>query len=192
MANEPHLLPLETGWIEVICGGMFSGKTEELIRRANRAKIAGQQVVVVKPKIDNRYSEEEVVSHNQNAIPSVVVSNADQIILLASDAQVICIDEAQFFDLNILDVVNYLANSGKRIIIAGLDMDFQGKPFEPIPQLLAIAEFITKLHAVCMDSGAMASFSERLTQDDKKVLIGAKESYLPKSRAHFKPFKSTF
>lgn len=190
MINEPHLINQQSGWIEVICGGMFSGKTEELIRRANRAKIAGQKVVVVKPQIDTRYSEEEVVSHNKRSLKGIVVDNADQIILLTSEAQVICIDEAQFFDLNLVDVANHLANDGKRVIIAGLDMDFKGRPFEPIPQLLAVAEFITKLHAVCVDSGSIASFSERTSANDTKVLLGEKDHYLPKSRACFTPFKT--
>lgn len=178
-----------SGWIEVICGGMFSGKTEELIRRANRAKIAGQRVVVVKPKVDNRYSESEVVSHNKNALPSLTVESSDQIVLWTADAQVICIDEAQFFDLNLVDVANHLANEGKRVIIAGLDMDFLGKPFEPIPQLLAVAEFITKLHAVCVESGGLASFSERISEEDSQVLVGEKNHYQPKSRAYFRPYR---
>lgn len=189
MINEPNLLPSHAGWIEVICGGMFSGKTEELIRRANRATIAGQKVIVVKPEVDKRYSEDQVVSHNQNKMESIVVGSADQILLLTSEAKVICIDEAQFFDNGLIDVVNELANQGKRVIIAGLDMDFQGRPFEPIPQLLAIAEFITKLHAICVESGSMASFSERSVSEKDQVLLGAKESYQPKSRAFFKPYR---
>lgn len=190
MINEPNLLPSHAGWIEVICGGMFSGKTEELIRRANRATIAGQKVIVVKPEVDTRYSETEVVSHNKNSMESIVVGSPAQILLLTTEAKVVCIDEAQFFDNSLIDVANELANQGKRVIIAGLDMDFQGKPFEPIPQLLAIAEFITKLHAICVDSGTMASFSERIVAEENKVLLGAKDSYRPKSRAYFKPYQN--
>ena len=147
MVNEPSYLPQEYGWIEVICGGMFSGKTEELIRRARRAQIAGQQVLVIKPSVDNRYSSSEVVSHNETTIPSLVVGSADEIIEKSQNFRVICIDEAQFFDNKLLHIVNELANNNKRVIIAGLDMDYEGKPFGPMPYLLAIAEFVTKLHA---------------------------------------------
>lgn len=133
MINEPSFAPREYGWIEVVCGGMFSGKTEELIRRAKRAHIAGQEVVVVKPAIDKRYSDNEVVSHNETALPSILVDTADQIVLLTSNAKVVCIDEAQFFDDRIIEIVNVLANDGKRVIVAGLDMDFEGKPFGPMP-----------------------------------------------------------
>src|SRR5680860_459928 len=148
MINEPSFMPQGTGWIEVICGGMFSGKTEELIRRAKRAHIAGQEIVIAKPAIDNRYSEDEIVSHNENTLPSIIVDTADQIVLLTGNSKVVCIDEAQFFDNRLVNVANSLANDGKRVIIAGLDMDFEGRPFEPMPQLLAVAEYITKLHAI--------------------------------------------
>ncbi len=187
MINEPSFLPSNAGWIEVVCGGMFSGKTEELIRRARRAHIAGQKVIIVKPAIDNRYSETEIVSHNESALPGITVDTSDQIILLTSSAKVVCIDEAQFFDDRIVDVANTLANEGKRVIIAGLDMDYLGKPFGPIPQLLAIAEYVTKLHAICAESGTLAQFSQRVVMNDKKILVGEKEAYEPRSRQCFRP-----
>ncbi len=187
MINEPWFVPSNVGWIEVICGGMFSGKTEELIRRAKRAYIAGQQVVVVKPTVDNRYSDSEVVSHNQSALPGIQVDTADQIILLTSSAKVVCIDEAQFFDDRIIEVVNTLANDGKRVILAGLDMDFEGRPFEPMPQLLAIAEYVTKLHAICAESGVMAHYSQRVVENKDKVLVGEKDAYEPRARHCFRP-----
>ncbi len=187
MINEPWFVPNHVGWIEVICGGMFSGKTEELIRRAKRAYIAGQEVVVVKPAVDNRYSEDEVVSHNQSTLPGIRVNTADQIILLTSSAKVVCIDEAQFFDDRIIDVVNTLANDGKRVILAGLDMDFEGKPFEPMPQLLAIAEYVTKLHAICSESGIMAHYSQRVVENKDQVLVGEKDAYEPRARHCYRP-----
>lgn len=187
MINEPWFVPNHVGWIEVICGGMFSGKTEELIRRAKRAYIAGQQVVVVKPAIDSRYSEDEVVSHNQSTLPGIRVNTADQIILLTSSAKVVCIDEAQFFDDRIIDVVNTLANDGKRVILAGLDMDFEGRPFEPMPQLLAIAEYVTKLHAICSESGIMAHYSQRIVENKDQVMVGEKDAYEPRARHCFRP-----
>lgn len=187
MLNEPSFVPHQTGWIEVICGGMFSGKTEELIRRARRAHIAGQKVVIVKPKVDKRYSEKNVVSHNENTLPSLVVDTADQIVLLTGDAQVICIDEAQFFDQRIINIVNTLANDGKRVIIAGLDMDFEGHPFEPMPQLLAIAEYVTKLHAVCAESGMMAQYSQRVVENNDRLLVGEADAYEPRARHCFRP-----
>lgn len=187
MINEPWFVPPNVGWIEVICGGMFSGKTEELIRRAKRAHIAGQEVVIVKPAIDNRYSEDYVVSHNESALPGIQVDTADQIILLTSSAKVVCIDEAQFFDERIVEVVNTLANDGKRVILAGLDMDFEGKPFEPMPNLLAIAEYVTKLHAICAESGVMANYSQRVVENDDQVLVGEKDAYEPRARHCFRP-----
>lgn len=187
MINEPWFVPNHVGWIEVICGGMFSGKTEELIRRAKRAYIAGQNVVIVKPAIDNRYSDSDVVSHDQTALPGIQVDTADQIILLTSNARVVCIDEAQFFDDRIVDVANTLANDGKRVIIAGLDMDFEGKPFEPMPQLLAIAEYVTKLHAICAESGAVANYSQRIVEQEGQVLVGEKDAYEPRARHCFRP-----
>lgn len=187
MINEPWFVPNHVGWIEVICGGMFSGKTEELIRRAKRAHIAGQQVVIVKPSMDNRYSETEVVSHNESALPSIQVNTADQIILLTSSAKVVCIDETQFFDDRIVEVVNTLANDGKRVILAGLDMDFEGKPFKPMPTLLAIAEYVTKLHAICAESGMMAHYSQRVVENEEQVLVGEKDAYEPRARHCFRP-----
>ncbi len=187
MFTEPTILNSKSGWIEVICGGMFSGKTEELIRRARRAHIAGQRVVVVKPAIDKRYHDEDVVSHNENSLPGLVASTADQIVLITGNAEVVCIDEAQFFDNRLVDVANSLANDGKRVIIAGLDMDFMGKPFEPMPHLLAIAEYVTKLHAICSESGDVANFSQRVTESSERVLLGEKEAYEPRSRRCFRP-----
>jgi thymidine kinase len=187
MINEPWFVPANVGWIEVVCGGMFSGKTEELIRRAKRAHIAGQQVVIVKPTVDDRYSKTDIVSHNESALPGIQVDTADQIVLLTSSAKVVCIDEAQFFDDRIIDVANTLANDGKRVIIAGLDMDFEGKPFEPMPQLLAIAEYVTKLHAICAESGVMANYSQRVVENDDQVLVGEKDAYEPRARHCFRP-----
>lgn len=187
MLNEPSLVPQKVGWIEVICGGMFSGKTEELIRRAKRAHIAGQNVVVVKPKMDNRYDDEDVVSHNKNVLPGLVVDTADQIVLLTGEAEVICIDEAQFFDHQLMNVANTLANEGKRVILAGLDMDFEGRPFEPMPQLMAIAEYVTKLHAVCAESGTMAHYSQRVVESEDRLLVGEVEAYEPRSRHCYRP-----
>ncbi len=187
MINEPWFVPSHVGWIEVICGGMFSGKTEELIRRARRAQIAGQKVIIAKPVIDNRYGEDEIVSHNENSLPGIRVNTADQIILLTSDARVVCIDEAQFFDYRIVDVANTLANDGKRVIIAGLDMDYEGKPFEPMPHLLAIAEYVTKLHAICAESGMMAHYSQRIVDSNERLLVGESDSYEPRARHCYRP-----
>ncbi len=187
MFHEPGSLPEQSGWIEVICGGMFSGKTEELIRRARRAQIAGQKVVVVKPAVDNRYSNEKVVSHNNTTLPGLTVETAGQISRLTSDARVVCIDEAQFFDNSLVDVANNLANNGKRVIIAGLDMDYTGKPFEPMPYLLAIAEYVTKLHAICAESGLTANYSQRIVEDESRVLVGDQNVYEPRARHCFRP-----
>jgi thymidine kinase len=187
MIHEPSLQAPGSGWIEVICGGMFSGKTEEMIRRARRALIAGQKVRLFKPALDNRYAEEEITSHNATMLPALAVETADQLILLSSDADVVCVDEAQFFDLRLVDVVNHLANDGKRVILAGLDMDYLGKPFEPIPQLMAIAEYVTKLHAICTVSGTLAHYSQRVVDSDSKVLLGEYDAYEPRSRQCFRP-----
>jgi len=170
------------GWIEVICGSMFSGKTEELIRRLKRAKFAKQKVEIFKPQVDTRYSDEEVVSHDANSITSTPVPSSSNILLLANDVEVVGIDEAQFFDDNLPEVCNQLANSGVRVIVAGLDMDFKGRPFGPMPHLLAIAEYVTKVHAICMKTGKLANYSHRVTQSDKLVQLGEKESYEPLSR----------
>jgi thymidine kinase len=173
------------GWIEVIAGSMFSGKTEELIRRLKRARIANQKVEIFKPVIDNRYSQSEVISHDANAITSTPVSTAGNILLLASGVEVVGIDEAQFFDSGLVDVCNHLANDGIRVIVAGLDMDFRGKPFGPIPALLATAEYVTKVHAICMRCGNLAQFSFRKDHSEKIVLIGEKNSYEPLCRTCF-------
>jgi thymidine kinase len=173
------------GWIEVIAGCMFSGKTEELIRRLNRALIAKQKVEIFKPTVDNRYHHEHIVSHNATSIRSTPVNFANDIILLAGDCEVVGIDEAQFFDEAIVDVCNKLANSGKRVIVAGLDMDFEGKPFGQMPNLLAIAEFVTKVHAICAQTGELASFSYRLSDVDKQVMLGESGQYEARSRKSF-------
>lgn len=178
------------GWIEVICGSMFSGKTEELIRRMKRAQFAKQRVEIFKPQIDTRYSEEEVVSHDDNAIPSTPVPSSNNILLLADNVEVVGIDEAQFFDDNLPNVCNQLANSGVRVIVAGLDMDFKGKPFGPMPHLMAIAEYVTKVHAICVKTGKLANYSHRLTDNDGLVELGATENYQPLSReAYFEALK---
>jgi len=174
-----------TGWLEVICGSMFSGKTEELIRRMRRAQIANQKVEIFKPAFDTRYSEAEIVSHNRNSIPSRAVSSSQQIPLLASGVEVVGIDEAQFFDEGIIQVSRQLANNGIRVIIAGLDMDFRGKPFGPVPQLLAMAEFVTKVHAICQVCGSLANFSYRLKENTETVLLGEKDAYEPRCRHCF-------
>ena len=171
------------GRIEVICGSMFSGKTEELIRRLKRARIARQRVEIYKPSIDTRYSEEEVVSHDRNAILSTPVEAAASILLLAGDAEVIGIDEAQFFDEGLVEVCNELANNGKRVIVAGLDMDFKGVPFGPMPGLCAIAEDVTKVHAICVKCGALAYVSHRIVEGDRRVMLGEQEEYEPLCRA---------
>jgi len=182
--NEPmpHQIPDKTGWIEVIAGCMFSGKTEELIRRLRRAMIARQKVIVFKPKIDNRYSEREIVSHSEQSLPSEVVEDASEILELAKNAQVVGIDEAQFFKMNIIDVVNKLANEGKRVIVAGLDQDYRGQPFEPMPQLLAIAEYITKTHAICVVCGNPATRTQRKTLSKDRVVVGASDIYEARCR----------
>lgn len=175
----------KSGWIEVITGCMFSGKTEELIRRINRALIARQKVKIFKPHIDQRYHPTNVVSHNERAIDSIAVRLAKDIPALAQDQDVIGIDEAQFFDEGIVSVCNQLANEGKRVIVAGLDMDFEGKPFGPMPNLLAVAEYVTKLHAICTQTGELASYSFRLTKDADTVKLGNKDVYEARSRSSF-------
>jgi thymidine kinase len=173
----------KTGSIEVIAGSMFSGKTEELIRRLKRAKIARLKVEIFKPAIDTRYSVAEVVSHDENSIMSTPVETSGNIMLLAGDVDVIGIDEAQFFDNGLLEVSVSLANQGIRVIIAGLDMDFKGKPFGPIPGLMAVADHITKVHAICMQCGDVAQFSHRFSKADKLVLLGEKDEYEPLCRS---------
>jgi len=177
------------GWIEVICGSMFSGKTEELIRRLKRAKFAKQKVEIFKPQIDTRYDEEHVVSHDDNLIRSTPVPAAGNILLLSHDCDVVGIDEAQFFDEEIVHVCNDLANRGVRVIVAGLDMDFKGKPFGPMPNLMATAEYVTKVHAVCTKTGNLAQFSHRKTSNDNLVMLGEVNEYEPLSRAAY--YKAT-
>jgi len=172
----------EQGWIEVITGSMFSGKTEELIRRLKRARIAKQQVEIFKPRIEVRYSEEEVVSHDENAIHSTPVDSSANILLLASGVEVVGIDEAQFFDNGLVDVCNQLADKGIRVIIAGLDMDYKGVPFGPIPDLMAIAEYVTKVHAICVRCGNLANYTHRLSKDDKLIVLGETDIYEPLCR----------
>ena len=170
------------GRIEVVCGSMFSGKTEELIRRMKRAKFAKQRVEIFKPTVDTRYSDEDVVSHDQNAIHSTPIDASGAILLLASEIDVVGIDEAQFLDDGLVDVCNELANRGVRVIIAGLDMDYKGVPFGPIPALCAIADEVTKVHAICVRCGALAYVSHRLVNNDHRVLLGEKEEYEPLCR----------
>lgn len=170
------------GRIEVVCGSMFSGKTEELIRRMKRAKFAKQKVEIFKPTIDTRYSEEDVVSHDHNAIRSTPIDTSSSLLLLASDIDVVGIDEAQFLDNGLVDVCNELANRGVRVIVAGLDMDYKGVPFGPIPGLLAIADEVTKVHAICVKCGALAYVSHRLVHNDKRVLLGEVNEYEPLCR----------
>lgn len=189
---EPHVYTRDEsgrqrGWVEVVCGSMFSGKTEELLRRLKRARIARQKVALFKPAIDTRYDAAAVVSHDATAMPSEVVHAADQILLLAGDADVVGIDEAQFFGLELVDVVQRLARDGRRVILAGLDQDFLGRPFEPVPQLMAVAEHVTKLHAVCVRCGAPANHSQRIVADGARVLVGETEAYEPRCRSCFRP-----
>jgi len=176
--------PQNSGWIEVIAGCMFSGKTEELIRRLRRAQIAKLNVKIFKPEIDNRYSSKEIVSHSELSLPSISLDDAAKIISEARDAQVVGIDEAQFFGNNLVDVCERLANSGKRVIVAGLDMDYKGIPFEPIPQLLARAEYITKTLAICVICGNPANMTQRKVVSDERVLVGASDSYEARCRTH--------
>jgi thymidine kinase len=173
------------GWVEVICGSMFSGKTEELIRRLKRAKIARQRVEIFKPVIDIRYSVSEVVSHDENAIRSTPVDTASNILLMTGNVDVIGIDEAQFFDPGLVDVCRELANMGIRVIVAGLDMDYKGKPFGMMPQLMSTAEYVTKVHAICMRCGSLAHYSHRLSDNEKQVFLGEKNEYEPLCRECF-------
>jgi thymidine kinase len=171
------------GSVEVIAGSMFSGKTEELIRRLRRAMFAGLKVEIFKPSIDTRYSETSVVSHDEKSIPSTPVENATSILLLATGVEVVGIDEAQFFDGSLVDVCTTLADSGTRVIVAGLDMDFAGKPFGPMPALMAVAEYVTKVHAICVRCGNLAHYSHRKIKDDKVVILGEKDIYEPLCRS---------
>ncbi|MBU46458.1 MAG: thymidine kinase [Flavobacteriales bacterium] len=186
MFLESHIdQPMQKGCIEVICGSMFSGKTEELIRRLKRAEFAKLKTAVFKPQLDVRYDNKHVVSHDSNTIVSTPVSSPSEILDLANDSEVVAIDEAQFFNTNLVDVCNKLANQGKRVIIAGLDMDFLGKPFGAMPKILAIAEHITKVHAICIDCGEIANHSFRLNKNKDLVQLGQKDEYKPLCRQCF-------
>jgi thymidine kinase len=177
-----------TGWIEVIVGSMFSGKSEELIRRLNRARIARQKVQVFKPKIDARYSVEEIASHSGQKHDSKPVTTATELLAeIAADTQVVGIDEGQFFDMDLVEVANELASRGKRVIVAGLDQDYTGKPFEPMPQLLSVAEFITKTHAICVKCGSTANYSQRTVESEERVEVGASDKYEARCRNCFVP-----
>jgi thymidine kinase len=181
---------IKRGWIEVICGSMFSGKTEELLRRLNRARIAKLKIEIFKPQIDVRYSETDVVSHDEKAIPSTPVETALNILLLVSDdVDIVGIDEAQFFDDTLIEVCNRLADRGIRVIVAGLDMDFSGKPFGPMPAILAVAEYVTKVHAICMVCGNLAQYSHRKIKSDKLVLLGETTEYEPLCRECYNKLK---
>lgn len=182
LTGEAH----RPGRIEVVCGSMFSGKTEELIRRLRRAKFARQKVEIFKPAIDTRYSDEDVVSHDQNSIHSTPIDNSGQLLLLASDIDVVGIDEAQFFDKGLVEVCNELANNGIRVIIAGLDMDFKGIPFGPMPALCAIADEVTKVHAICVRCGNLAYVSHRKVANERRVLLGETSEYEPLCRECYK------
>lgn len=186
----PHQLPKDTGWIEVITGCMFSGKTEELIRRLRRAQIAKQKVKIFKPRIDARYSSNSIVSHSDQSLPSILIDDIIEILDHTNDAQVIGIDEAQFFNEGIVHICNLLASKGKRVIVAGLDQDYTGKPFEPMPQLLAIAEYITKQHAICVVCGNPADKTQRKTNESERVVVGAADIYEARCRkCHYIPLE---
>ena len=184
-SGNPSSTGKQAGWIEVICGSMFSGKTEELIRRLNRAILARQQVEIFKPASDDRYNLDKVVSHDESEIRSTPVDFANDILLLSGNSTVVGIDEAQFFDWDILEVCNNLANSGKRVIVAGLDMDYDGKPFGPMPGLMAIGDYLTKLHAICIRCGRIASYSYRLSKSTEQVLVGERQDYEARCRNCF-------
>jgi thymidine kinase len=185
MFIEPNLTGERRGWIEVICGSMFSGKTEELIRRLKRARIANLNVEIYKPTIDQRYHAQDIVSHDANAIQSTPIDNAQKILLFAQGVDVVGIDEAQFFDAEITVVCQQLALGGTRVIVAGLDMDYKGAPFGQMPNLLAVADYITKLHAICVRCGNIASFSHRKSNTQKLVVTGEKDEYEPLCRKHY-------
>ncbi len=178
-------LPRDTGWIEVICGSMFSGKTEELIRRLRRAEIARQRVAIFKPRIDNRYSDDKIVSHSGASLPSLLVERSSEILEATGDVDVVGIDEAQFFDAGLVEICEQLADAGRRVIVAGLDQDYLGRPFEPMPQLLALAEYITKTLAICMVCGNPANRTQRVMRSDERVLVGAAGAYEARCRRCF-------
>ena len=186
MFLEPHFSGQRSGWLEVICGSMFSGKTEELIRRLKRARIAGQNVAVFKPALDTRYAEESVVSHDSNSFVATPITRTRQLLEVADDISVIGLDEAQFFDDEVIKHTQELAHRGKRLIIAGLDMDFRGQPFGPMCDLLAVAEYITKVHAICSHCGNLATHSYRLTPQTDTVVLGEKDAYEARCRKCFR------
>jgi len=177
------------GWIEIICGSMFSGKTEELIRRAKRVKLAKQKIKIFKPKEDIRFKKKKIVSHNENFLKSKIIERPSEILKFSQNAQVVGIDEAQFFSDEIIEVCNKLANDGKRVIVAGLDMDYKGKPFGPMPNLMAIAEYVTKLHAICTKTGKMANYTNRKVDDKNLIMVGDKNKYEALSREAFNKTK---
>ena len=183
--EKDHNKTVKAGWIEVVCGSMFSGKTEELIRRLKRAKIAKQKVEIFKPAVDTRYDDNNVVSHDSNSVSSTPVQNASQILFYAEEFEVVGIDEAQFFGNELVSVCNELAAKGKRVIVAGLDMDYLGKSFGPIPNLMAAAEYVTKVHAICMRCGSLANHSHRIIKNDKLVVLGETDAYEPLCRSCF-------
>ena len=186
--SAPHLMPKDTGWIEVITGCMFSGKTEELIRRLRRAQIAKQKVKIFKPKIDTRFADDSIVSHSEQSLPSIQIKDINDALELSDDAQVIGIDEAQFFSEDTIKVCTEFADKGKRVIVAGLDQDYRGIPFEPIPQLLAIAEYITKSLAICVECGNPADKTQRKTTSSERVIVGASDIYEARCRkCHYIP-----
>lgn len=182
MFLEPHFKGQRNGWIEVVCGCMFSGKTEELIRRLKRAKIAAQKVEVFKPRVDTRYDETAVVSHDTNSLLAQPVEHSSKILTISAETTVVGVDEAQFFDTDLVETCQQLALGGVRVIVAGLDMDYRGKPFGPMPGLLAVAEYVTKVHAICVHCGNLATHSYRLAQGDEVILLGEKEQYEPRCR----------
>ncbi len=191
MERAPHSMPKETGWIEVIAGCMFSGKTEELIRRLRRAKIAKQKVQIFKPRIDTRYSISDIVSHSEQSLPSILIDDINEVLNYSKEAEVIGIDEAQFFSNDIVSVCNKLADQGKRVIVAGLDQDYRGIPFEPMPQLLAISEYITKTLAICVVCGNPADKTQRKTTTAERVVVGAADIYEARCRkCHYIPQES--
>lgn len=189
MFIEPIVRNNKKGWIEVVCGSMFSGKTEELIRRLKRAQFAKMKVEIFKPMIDTRYDAVKIVSHNDNSILSTPISSSSNLLLLASGVEVVGIDEAQFFDAELPNVCKQLAERGTRVIVAGLDMDFLGKPFGPMPNIMAIADYVTKVHAICMKCGDIALFSYRLSSHSDQLLLGEKDSYEPRCRKCFNEMK---
>jgi thymidine kinase len=185
-----HFISEHQGWIEVVCGSMYSGKTEELLKRIQRATIAKQKVIVFKPLIDDRYAKDYVVSHDKNKIEATIIENPRDILLLAKNADVIGIDEIQFMDHSVIEIVSVLANAGKRVIVAGLDMDYMGRPFGPMPELMAIAEDVTKNHAICVVCGNPAQYSQRIVPEDSLIAIGSDNMYEARCRNCFvKPHK---